>query len=34
VPVRRIDTSRLDLDARDGDLDRLIDDLTRWATEG
>ncbi len=34
VPVRRIDTSRLDLDAQDGDLARLIDDLTRWATEG
>lgn len=30
VPVRRIDTSALDLDGRDGELDRLVTELVGW----
>ena len=33
VPVRRIDTSQLDLEERDGTLDGLIEELTAWAQE-
>jgi deoxyadenosine/deoxycytidine kinase len=31
VSVRRIDTSRLDLQERDGELDRLVGELAEWA---
>jgi deoxyadenosine/deoxycytidine kinase len=31
VPVRRIDTSRLDLEGRGGELDRLVGDLEGWS---
>jgi deoxyadenosine/deoxycytidine kinase len=34
VPVLRIDTSRLDLEGRDGSLGRLLDELASWASEG
>ena len=30
VPVRRVDTSHLDLDGRDGELDRLVTELAGW----
>lgn len=31
VPVRRIDTSKLDLEKGDGSLERIVADLTAWA---
>ena len=30
VPVRRVDTSALDLNGRDGELDRLVEELEGW----
>ena len=30
VPVRRIDTSKLDLDGKDGQLTRLVEELASW----
>lgn len=30
VPVRRVDTSKLDLDGKDGELARLVEELASW----